>query len=126
VKSRGFLIAYAVGVAVFIAALVLLTADPASAHTASATPSCRGLEVRWTDYHNPYDLSVTIDGVTETFEVSGTDDRFFSWDPLTDHDWSVWSEYHDAVIDSGTQERCPPPTVPPKLRPSITPFVLCV
>ena len=129
----------------FVATLILGAAvlpATASAHTPDVSSTCSELTVKLTAYEGPADnntVTVTIDGVTETFMFGRSFEQTFPIDPTTQ---SYWTVVVDANINQGDPARydrvfegseypCPtattsspstttPPTAPSSTSPSST------
>ena len=107
-----------------IAAMLLLTATPASAHVPQVTPSCTGLAVNLTQYESGNGannrVTVTIDNTVTVVDFGGTYANTYPWADTAGHVWSVVIDAnrtnggnqtgYDKTF-SGTQQACRvPPT----------------
>ena len=76
-----------------IAAMLLLTATPASAHVPAVTPSCTGLAVNLTQYEPGNGannrVTVTIDNTTTVVDFGGSYSNTYPWADTAGHVWSV-------------------------------------
>jgi len=76
---------------------VALAPAVASAHDASATATCDGLEVSLELYPDDVRTVITVDGQITTHEGDGS--WSFPWDPTRDHTWSVEVDGEGAEYD---------------------------
>lgn len=67
-------------------------AGHASAHTPNISDSCTGLTVSLTSYQGPASnnqITVVIDGVSQSFDFGASFNRTFPWTPTQSHTWTV-------------------------------------
>ncbi len=115
--------------AMLFGGIVIMAPQAASAHTPTVAPSCSGLsvELKWYEHHadgatlGSYinnRVTVTINGVPESFDFPGYWAQDFTWSATQDNTWSVVIDAnlytgHPTAYDtefSGTQEACETPT----------------
>ncbi|CAE7779942.1 unnamed protein product [Symbiodinium sp. KB8] len=131
--------------AMLFGGIVIMAPQAASAHTPTVAPSCSGLsvELKWYEHHadgatlGSYinnRVTVTINGVPESFDFPGYWAQDFTWSATQDNTWSVVIDAnlytgHPTAYDtefSGTQEwndQLPPDS--PDCQPDVTITVIC-
>jgi hypothetical protein len=111
---------------------LLIAPGVASAHNASANPSCSGLSVSVALYPDTVTTTITIDGTPQVRDGNGM--WVIDWSDTASHTWSVFVDNHGLGFDfrdSGTQQACvttttttePPTTTtepPPTTLPPVT------
>ena len=117
-----------------IAAVLLITATPASAHVPQVTPSCTGLAVNLTQYESSSPnnrVTITIDNTVTVVDFGGSYSNTYPWSDTAGHVWSVVIDAnrtnggnptgYDKTF-SGTQQACrvPPTTTTTTVAPTTT------